>query len=69
MRAPLLREADEGDEDLRGRLRVRKRAVARAHGGAEEVGERGEADARAPAGEQPPGQAHRVDDGAASGGP
>ena len=62
-RAALLREADERDEDLGRRLRVRESAMARAHRRAEEVRERREPDASDAPGEQPPGEADRVHDG------
>src|SRR5207237_2551253 len=60
-RAPLLRQADQHEEDLRSCLRVRQRAVARRRRRAEEVRERGEARSRDAAGEQAPRERDRVD--------
>src|SRR6266508_3880813 len=62
-RAALLREADQRDEDFRRRLRVGQRAVAGTRRRPEEVCERGEADARDPAGEQRAREPDGVDDG------
>ena len=60
--AALLGEADQRQQDLRRRLRVGERAVARPGRRAEEVGERGEPDALLAALEQPPREPDRVDD-------
>ena len=49
-------------ERLGGRLRIRQRAMTGLGGRAEEVGERGEADALRPAFEQPPREPDGVDD-------
>ena len=54
LRADLLGEPDQVDEHLGRRLGVGQRAVAGPGRDAEEVGERGEADAAQPAFEQPP---------------
>ena len=62
-RAALLRETDQLEQDLGGRLRIRQRAVARARARPEEVRERGEPEARRAAGEQAAREPDRVDDG------
>ena len=62
-RALLAGELDQPQEDLGGRLRVGKRAVAGLDGHAEEVGERGEARAADAPAEQVTGERHRVDHG------
>ena len=59
--AALLRKADQAEQDLRRRLGVGQRAVARAHARAEEPRERGEAGPRGAAREQPPREPDRVD--------
>ena len=61
-RAVLLREAEEREQDLRRRLGVRQCAVAGPRAGAEEVRERGEADAAQATGEQAAGEPDGVDD-------
>ena len=60
-RARLLREPDQREQDLGGRLGVGERAVARPRRRAEEVRERGEADALLAAGEQPAREPDGVD--------
>ena len=63
MLAPaLLRETDQREQDLRGRLGVGERPVTRPRRRAEEVRERREPDALDPAGEQPPREPDGVDD-------
>ena len=57
-----LREAEEREQDLRRRLGVRQSAVTGPRAGAEEVRERGKADAAEPAGEQAAGEPDCVDD-------
>ena len=61
-RAPLLREPDQREQNLRRRLRVGERAMARADRRAEEVGERREADSSHPAVQQAPREPDGVDD-------
>ena len=58
--APLLGEADQREQHLGRRQRVRKRAVARLSRRAEEVRELGEARARHASREQPTGERNRV---------
>ena len=60
--AALLGEPDQREQDLRRRLRVGERAVARPGRRAEEVGERRQADALLAALEQAPREPDRVDD-------
>ena len=59
----LLREADQGDQDLGGRLCVSERPVTGLGRRSEEVREVCEADPLRPAAQQPPGEPDRVDDG------
>ena len=59
----LLREPDQREQDLRGRLRIGKRAMARLHRGAEEVRELCERCARHTPGKHTPRERDRVDDG------
>ena len=61
-RPRLLREPDQREQDLGGRLRVGERSVARPRRRAEEVRQRGEADALLAAREQPACEPDRVDD-------
>ena len=63
--AALLRQPQEVDEDLGGRLGVGQCAVARPGRGAEEPREGGETDPFGPAGERPPGEPGRSTTGAA----
>ena len=60
-RASLLREPDQGDEDLPGRDRVGERAMTRLHGDPEEVREPREGEALAPVREQAPRQPDGVE--------
>ena len=61
--AALLRDLDEPEEHLRGRLGIGKRAVAGLDGGAEEVRKRGEARPLDPPAQEVARERHRVDDG------
>ena len=61
-RAALLREPDQREQHLCGRLCVGQRAMARLHRGAEEIGELREAGAGDAAGQQATGERDRVDD-------
>jgi len=61
-RAAFLRQADEREQHLGGRLRVGQGPVARPHRGAKEIGELSEARAGDAAREQAPGERHGVDD-------
>jgi hypothetical protein len=60
--AALLREAEEGDQNLGGRKRIRKRSVARLPRRPEEVRELLEREALAAPVEEPSGEPHGVDD-------
>ncbi len=61
--AALLRDLDEPEEHLGGRLGIGERAVAGLDGGAEEVRERGEARPLDPPAQEVARERHRVDDG------
>src|SRR5436309_15930623 len=59
----LLREADQVEEDLRRRLRIRQGTVAGPRTCSEELRERGEPEARRATGEQATREPDGVDDG------
>ena len=60
--ASFLGEADQPQENLRGRLGVRERAVARPRGGPEEMRQGAQARPRHAPGQQAPRQPYGVDD-------